>query len=79
MVVAHTACRIVADHEPEVHDAVGRAGSPDTSDIAFLSTPDQVATLIEDVERLRSSPYFKSTVVGGFVYDLETRRITQLV
>ena len=78
MVVAHTKCRMGAGEEDDVHDAVLAAGGPDTRSLAFLVTSDQEATVREDVQRVRSWPYLTRLQVGGFLYDVDTGRLTQL-
>jgi len=78
MVVAHTDCRMAAGEEDDVHAALDEAGAPDTRSLAFLVTTDQEATLRDDVQRLRSSPYLVRLTVGGFLYDVETGRLAQL-
>jgi carbonic anhydrase len=75
MVVAHTRCRMASGSEEDVHEAVADAGGPDTRSLAFLVTDDQEATLREDVQRIRSSPYLRGLEVGGFLYDVDTGRI----
>jgi carbonic anhydrase len=41
---------------------------------------DQLATLTRDVQRVRSSPYLaKGVRVAGFLYDVKTGRLNQLV
>lgn len=78
MVIAHTNCRMAAGGEDDVHRAVETAGGPDTRSLAFLVTDDQEATLREDVQRIRSWPYLERLRVGGFLYDVESGRLTQL-
>jgi carbonic anhydrase len=78
MVVAHTKCRMAAEDEDDVHAAVEAAGGPDTRSLAFLVSADQEATVREDVQRIRSWPYLSRLRVGGFVYDVDTGRLTQL-
>lgn len=78
MVVAHTRCRMVADSEDDVHDAVRQAGGPDTRSLAFLVTSDQQASVQADVQRLASSPYLARLEVGGFLYDVDSGRLRQL-
>jgi carbonic anhydrase len=46
--------------------------------LAFLVTDDQMESVRADVQRLRSSPYLRQLVVGGFIYDVDTGRITQV-
>ena len=78
MVIAHTNCRMAAGDENEVHAAVSEAGGPDTRSLAFLVTSDQEATVRADVQRVQSWPYLTRLRVGGFVYDVDTGRLTQL-
>ena len=78
MIVAHTDCRMATGSEEEIHMAVSEAGGPDTRNLAFLVTGDQEATLRADLERVRSWPYLARLQVGGFLYDVDTGRITQV-
>ena len=78
MVIAHTNCRMAAGDENEVHAAVSEAGGPDTRSLAFLVTSDQEATVRADVQRVQSWPYLTRLRVGGFMYDVDTGRLTQL-
>jgi carbonic anhydrase len=78
MVIAHTDCRMAGGDEEEVHTAVGAAGGPDTRSLAFLVTSDQEATVRADVQRVQSWPYLTRLRVGGFLYDVDTGRLTQL-
>jgi carbonic anhydrase len=78
MVVAHTHCRMAAGVEDAVHDEIRAAGGPDTRSIAFLTTGDQEASLVADVQRIRSWPYLRDVEVGGFLYDLDTGRLRQI-
>jgi carbonic anhydrase len=75
MLVAHTNCRMAGGTEDDVHDAVKAAGGPDTRSLAFLTTTDQQESVRHDVQRIKSWPYLRDVVVGGFVYDLETGRL----
>lgn len=78
MVIAHTNCRMTTGGEEDVHAAVRDAGGPDTRSLAFLTIEDPVAAVHEDVQRVRSWPYLQQVEVGGFMYDVETGRLTQL-
>jgi carbonic anhydrase len=78
MVIAHTDCRMAAGSEDDVHTAVSEAGGPDTRSLAFLVTSDQEVTVRADVQRVRSWPYLTRLQVGGFLYDVETGRLSQL-
>jgi carbonic anhydrase len=78
MIVVHTDCRMATGSEEEIHLAVSEAGGPDTRDLAFLVTHDQEATLGADLQRVRSWPYLARLQAGGFLYDVDTGRITQV-
>ncbi|NUT54968.1 MAG: carbonic anhydrase [Thermoleophilia bacterium] len=78
MVVAHTRCRMAAGDEEDVHAAVAEAGGPDTRSLAFLVSPDQEETVRADVQRIRSWPYLERLALGGFLYDVDTGRLTQI-
>lgn len=78
MVIAHTDCRMAAGSEQAVHDAIRAAGGPDTRGLRFLVTDDQEAALRADVQRIRSSPYLERLAVGGFIYDVETGRLSEV-
>jgi carbonic anhydrase len=79
MVIAHTNCRMTEGSEENVHAAVREAGGPDTRSLAFLTTADPVAAVQADVQRIRSWPYLQQLRVGGFLYDVDTGRLTRLV
>jgi carbonic anhydrase len=78
MVIAHTDCRMAQGGEDDLHAAVLAAGGPDTRSLAFLAARNQEATVREDVQRIRSSPFLSGLKVGGFLYDVDTGRLTQL-
>jgi carbonic anhydrase len=77
MVIAHTDCRMVAQSEEELHDAIREAGGPETSDLAFATSADQGSTVRADVECVRSFERLEALEVGGFVYDVSTGRLSR--
>jgi carbonic anhydrase len=77
MVITHTDCRMTGT-EDAVHAAVLDEGGPDTRSLAFLMAEDLEAAVRDDVQRLRSWPYLRQLEVGGFVYSVETGRLTRL-
>lgn len=78
MVVAHTKCRMASGTEEDVHAAVRAAGGPDTRSIAFLVATRQEEALRMDVQRARSSPYLVGCPVGGFLYDVDSGRVSRV-
>jgi carbonic anhydrase len=78
MVVAHTNCRMTAADDEELRAAIGEAGGPDTSDLSFGVSPDQQKTVCGDVARVCAFDRLDGLEVGGFLYDVETGRLSQL-
>jgi carbonic anhydrase len=78
MIIAHTDCRMTTASEDDIHAAVAEAGAPDTRSLSFLVTSDQRAALRSDVQRVQSWPYLARLQVGGFLYDIDTGRLSQL-
>ena len=79
MIVAHTDCRLGSGSEEELHEALDRAGAPDTSSLEFGASARQRDTLRSDVERARSSPYLTRLEIGGFLYDVHSGRLERVV
>jgi carbonic anhydrase len=78
MVIAHTDCRMVAKSATELHEAIREVGGPETSDLSFATSPDQVASVRADVERVRSFDRLENLQVGGFVYDVGSGALTRI-
>jgi carbonic anhydrase len=79
MVIAHTDCKMASASEDEVHEAIAAEGGPDTRSLRFEMTTDQRATVGHDVQRIRSFPYLAGLEVGGFLYDVHSGRLEQIV
>ncbi len=78
IVVAHTDCRLVAKSPTELHEAIREAGGPATDDLSFVTSADQVASVSDDVQRVRSFEPLESLQVGGFVYDVHTGALSRV-
>jgi carbonic anhydrase len=80
LVVPHTRCAVASSTAAELSERVGASAGTDASWMEFHVVDDQLAALAEDVERVRSHPLVPDTVkVGGFVYDVDSGRLTQHV
>ncbi len=78
MVVVHTKCRMSNTTDAEIHDRLLKRGL-DTRSFEFRTVADQAQTLRDDVQRVRSWPFLVgATTVGGFRYDVDTGRLTQV-
>ncbi|TDD71350.1 carbonic anhydrase [Jiangella aurantiaca] len=79
MVVAHTKCKMASATSDEVVAAIEQSSGIDVRSLDFQLIRDQKATLAEDVQKIRSWPFLPPGVpVGGFLYDVDTGRLTQL-
>ena len=80
LVIPHTRCAMTANSEEELREKVGASAGQDASWQTFNVVEDQLATLAEDVRKVRAHPLIpESVVVGGFVYDVDTGLIDQKV
>ena len=78
MVIAHTGCRMTAASDDVLHEAIAAAGGPPTAHLSFGAAPDPTATLRADVERVRTFEEAGLLEVGGFLYDTDLGRLTQV-
>jgi carbonic anhydrase len=79
LVVPHTRCAMASASEDELRERVSKASGRDASWAHFGAIDDQVAALHEDVHRVRAHPLVVESVeVGGFLYDVDTGRLTQI-
>ena len=80
LVVEHTECKMASATDEQVHEAILEASGIDTRSLEFRTMSDQLATLTDDVQKVRSSPYLpRSVEVGGFLYDVRTGRLREVV
>lgn len=79
LVVEHTECRMASATADEVHHQIREASGIDSRSLEFQLMDDQLASLKNDVQRVRSSPYLPGGVeVGGFLYDVRTGRLQEV-
>ncbi|HXW36060.1 MAG TPA: carbonic anhydrase [Acidimicrobiales bacterium] len=73
VIVQHTKCGLAGVTDEELRDLTG-------AEIAFYPIHDHASTLGEDIERLAvNSSLAPIKTIGGFVYDVETGRVEELV
>jgi carbonic anhydrase len=79
LVVPHTRCAMARFSEDELHEKIGGSAGMDASWQRFRVVEDQRHALLEDLAKVRSHPLIKKgTVVGGFVYDVDTGLLEQV-
>lgn len=80
LVVPHTRCAVASNTEAELRERVSASAGVDATWQPFNVVLDQAAALREDVQKVRSHPLVPDTVeVGGFLYDVDTGLLDQLV
>jgi carbonic anhydrase len=78
LVVPHTRCAMASSTEEELHEQVSASAGTDASWERFHVVSDQLEALAEDVHRVRAHPLVPDRVaVGGFLYDVDTGRLTR--
>ncbi|WP_026875926.1 beta-class carbonic anhydrase [Jiangella gansuensis] len=79
MVVAHTKCKMASATADEVNAAIQDSSGIDVRSLDFQLVADQRATLAADVQKIRSWPFLSpGAPVGGFIYDVDTGRLSQV-
>lgn len=79
LVVQHTRCAMASGTDAEVADRIIEASNVDLRGMTFGANPDQERTLDFDVRLLKTHPALKGgTLVGGFLYDVDNGKLTQV-
>ena len=77
LVVPHTRCAMASASETELRARVGESAGVDASWQSFHVVSDQRSSLREDVQKVRSHPLIgERAEVGGFLYDVDTGRLS---
>jgi carbonic anhydrase len=80
LVVAHTRCAMASGEDSDIVAKVRDATGDDLSDLRIGASRDQHARLVEDVTALREHPHVGDrALVGGFVYDVDSGALTQVL
>jgi carbonic anhydrase len=79
MVIEHTRCAMASSTDEELRARVAESAGTEV-DTTFGAIDDQDERLRQDVERVRSHPLIGDGVqVGGFLYDVDTGLLGQVV
>lgn len=80
LIVPHTQCAMASGEDGDIVARVRERTGADVSDLRIGASPDQQARLAEDVKTLRDHPHVGDrALVGGFLYDVDTGMLTQLL
>jgi carbonic anhydrase len=78
MVVAHTRCKMAQTTDAALQETLAEQGL-DARALDFHLISDQEATLRADVAKVDAWPFLRSdVVVGGFIYDVDTGRLSRI-
>jgi len=80
LIVPHTRCAVASNSEAELKARITESAGQDASWLPLHVVDDQVRALAEDVQKVRSHPLIPdSTLVGGFLYDVDSGLLSQKV
>lgn len=80
LVIPHTRCAMALSTEAEIQAKISASAGQDASWQAFHVITDQNASLNHDVAKVRAHPLIPTDVlVGGFIYDVDTGLLDQIV
>ncbi|QFG69287.1 beta-class carbonic anhydrase [Ornithinimicrobium pratense] len=80
LIVPHTRCAMTKFSENDLREKITEASGQDAWWQHFHVVEDQKAALVEDVRRVTTHPLITGRVdVGGFLYDVDTGALDQLV
>ncbi|MGB9378595.1 MAG: carbonic anhydrase [Mycobacteriales bacterium] len=72
-VVQHTDCAMVGKTDDELRERIGELRGADASGWEFLTSTDQLATLRQDLDVIRSCPLLPEDLkLGGFIFDVHS-------
>jgi carbonic anhydrase len=78
-VIHHTDCGMLTFQNEDVHAKVKEDLGADSSGIDFMPFADLEQSVRDDVELLRGSPLIADgTEIRGFVYDVSSRRLSEV-
>ena len=80
VVIHHTDCGMLTFDSEELQERLNDETGVDASGIDFLTFADLEESVVEDVRRIRQSPFIAEDIpVSGFVYDVRTGKLSEVV
>jgi carbonic anhydrase len=80
LVIEHTRCAMASSSEDELRARVGSEVGTDASWMSLGVIDDQESAIKADVAKVRSHPLISDHVeVGGFLYDVDTGLLSQVI
>lgn len=80
MIIPHTRCAMATGTDADVRRRIMETNGVNASWMSFGASPDQMTHVHEDVEMVRSHPLIAGRAeIGGFMYDVDTGRLAQII
>ncbi|AQP46983.1 carbonic anhydrase [Tessaracoccus aquimaris] len=80
MIIPHTRCAMAKGTDEDVRRQILEANGVTASWMTFGSSPDQMRRVHEDVEMVKSHPLIAGRAeIGGFMYDVDTGLLEQII
>lgn len=80
MVVPHTKCAMASGTDDDIRQVISERNGLDTSWVNFGASKDQLQRLRRDCEMIAGHPLIKDRAeVGGFMYDVDSGTLEQLI
>ena len=80
LIVPHTRCAMASGTDADIAAKIKTDSGVDIGDLKIGATPDQEGKLVQDVTKLRDHPLITGRAeVGGFLYDVDTGGLKQLL
>lgn len=79
MIITHTHCLMASLSEHELRSRVEASAGRPAGYLPIHAIPDQLGALRRDVAAVRQHPLIREgSLVGGFIYDVDTGALTQI-
>ena len=80
LIVPHTRCAMASGTDDDLRRVITEKTGSDATWMSFGASPDQAGRLRTDVDMVSNHPLIKGHAeVGGFMYDVDTGRLKQLI
>lgn len=80
MIVPHTRCAMASGTDDDLRRVISQKTGTDASWMSFGASPDQAGRLRADVDMVSNHPLIKGHAeVGGFIYDVDTGLLKQVL
>lgn len=79
IVINHTDCGMMKFKENDLQKRISEKYDKDSSNLKFYTFYDLKENLIEQVNKIKSSPFFPGIPVYGFIYDVKTGKLEHVI